>query len=121
MYYYDDLVCDAKGEVSAAVSGSGELGSITLSTLVRDRYGQEQVFTNNTVDWSSRSEWGESGSLKASSALHLIDTISWDAQSYFNYADHEYALFVHDVDYANRSDVFHVHAFGGYGGNWNDW
>lgn len=121
MYFGDSKFGDAVGRISSAVATTGEAAFFSLFTQVNDGNEVEQVFTSNNVSWySSADNWLSAGSLTATTAFRLIDSVNWDALGLLQYGDNEYMFHAMNY-YADGSMMFLGHAMGGYGGNWNNW
>jgi hypothetical protein len=111
---------DAAGKLSAATSSSWDAATYKLVTVVHDDETVEQMYTNNTVHWSSPTVWKEAGVLSTTSWLRIIDTVDWHATGKMQYGDNKYYIMASDYTSAG-SQVFYSYGEGGYGGRWNDW
>ena len=111
---------DAVGFISSNIASTGDAAYFTLYTLVNDGSESEQIYTNNTIKWYSDETWTQTGSMYATTAFRLVNSVNWDALGSFTYGDNEYMLHAQDA-YANGDEVFLAHAMGGYGGTWTNW
>ena len=120
IYVGDSKYGDAVGLIRSEVSTSGDTAQIAFYTLVNDGSELEQLYTNNTIDWSTTSSWDRAGYMSVSSALRLVNSVNWVANGYLQYADHAYSLKAAEfaIDGFNN---FLVNGNGRYGGNWNSW
>ena len=111
---------DAVGYLSADTSINGDAAVIYLYALAKNGNEKEQVYTNNTVSWSSDSSWLDAGDIEVSSAFRLIDIVNWNAMGQLEYGEQQY--YIQSSDYgASGNQVYFVEATGGYGGGWNAW
>ena len=128
------VVGRAEGLLSSFITA--ESGALSSYALASNAVGEEQMFVNSTLSWSSASTWSSAGSVDLSTMLRVVDpygevesddgnaTIGFhvyrDFVFDFDYGDNQYSYESVSVDAAGVENLSLI-AKGGYGGEVLNW